>query len=185
MQKQAKRAKEFRKEREETANPDIWLLSPTIPKRLAMRQFIKRATDDKTRGIQDLLNQVKATRKGIEAIYKGSPNIKEPGYKYYRNSDALIEFIEEEYLNEVQRDNGKESENNISEDLKRLIHSIALRKSKHNNSHSYQEIADALSLYHNPKLELNGEQVAEKIGVRPNVFSTWKTDLDDKIKELN
>jgi len=104
MQEAIKKAKEFRARWEKTIDPNVFLSSRIMPEELEMRQFITRATNDNPDKVQKLLDQVKASKKQIETLYNGKPSIKEPGYKFYRNAKALIEFIEAEYLKENDSD---------------------------------------------------------------------------------
>lgn len=94
LKKRAERAKERRKEREQTTRPKVFLESPTLPEKSAMRQFVNRATDS-PEGIREILTEVKNKKREIERL--DVHNYGETGYRFHRNATALIDFIEQEW----------------------------------------------------------------------------------------
>ena len=98
MQEKAERAKKFRKERQSTTDPNVFLHSPTLPTKLKMRQFIRRATHKNKNEIKELWNDLQSKKKEMETLGVGGKQ-GEPGYVYYRNLKALLDFIKGEYQN--------------------------------------------------------------------------------------
>jgi hypothetical protein len=68
---------------------------------------------------------------------------------------------------------------NIPEYIERAIREVAFEKSKAPNSHAYQTMVGALTLYHST--EMDGKKVSKEMDIKPNTFSGWKTSVEEKL----